>query len=401
VTELPAGASGQLCLTITPCYAEAGGQAGDSGEIRWEGGSGQICTTTLAGDKIILHAVTIEEGSLREGTAVTVTVDVSRRKAVAAHHSATHLLQAALREVLGDHVKQAGSLVNSDRLRFDFTHFSPLSAAELAAVEKLVNEKIRTNAQVTTTLVKREEALQSGATALFGEKYADTVRVVAMADFTRELCGGTHVQATGEIGLFTIHSEGGIAAGIRRIEAFAGGPAVANMQAVIAREKELCLLLGGGTPEELPGRVEGLLKSVRGLEKQVAELSRQLAGRDLDGLLDKAELVAGIRVVHAEIVLDSPKTLRDAGDRVRAALGSGVAVLGGAINGKAALLALVSDDLTGRVKAGDLIGRVARVVGGKGGGRADMAQAGGPLADKLAEALRSVPEAVAEILRRE
>ncbi len=401
LSSLAAGSSGRLCVARTPCYAEAGGQVGDRGTVNWQGGRGVIHTTTTAGEKIVLHSIDVVAGSLREGMEVTISVDRQYRRAVAAHHSATHLLQAALREVLGEHVKQAGSLVGADRLRFDFTHFSPLTAEELAAVEERVNERVRANAPVATTLLKREEALQSGATALFGEKYAETVRVVAMAEFSTELCGGTHVHATGEVGVFTILSESGIAAGIRRIEAQAGAPAFAAIQAVFARERGLCALLGTGSAEELPERLDGLIKSIKGLEKQVADLSRQLAGRDLEGLAEKAVLVDGIRVVHAEIALDSAKTLREAGDRLRAALGSGVAVLGGVINGKAALLALVSDDLTARLKAGDVIGRVAVLVGGKGGGRPDMAQAGGPMADKLAEALRFVPTAVRELLQKD
>ncbi|MEE4134944.1 MAG: alanine--tRNA ligase [Desulforhopalus sp.] len=401
VEELASGSSGQLCVAQTPCYAESGGQVGDSGEVIWNGGRARIETTAVAGEKIILQQIRVDEGTLRPGMAVNIQVDDERRRVIAAHHSATHLLHAALRQVLGDHVKQAGSLVNAERLRFDFTHFSPLTAAELTAVERLVNGKIRANALVKTSLLSREEALQSGAMALFGEKYADTVRVVQMADFTLELCGGTHVKATGEIGVCKIVSESGIAAGVRRIEALAGSAALADIESVYHREQQLCTLLGVGGVQELAGRIEALLRIHKSLEKQVAELSRQLAGKDLADIGESAVLVDNVRVVHAEIPLDSPKTLREAGDRVRDSLGSGVAVLGGVINGKAALLALVSDDLTGRIQAGALIARVAAVVGGKGGGRADMAQAGGPMADKLAEALRSVPAVIEELLRQD
>jgi alanyl-tRNA synthetase len=400
IEELVSGSSGQLCVAQTPCYAESGGQVGDRGEVIWDGGRARIETTASAGEKIILQQIRVDEGTLRPGMAVNIQVDEERRRQIAAHHSATHLLHAALRQVLGDHVKQAGSLVNALRLRFDFTHFSPLTAAELTAVERLVNAKICANALVKTSLLSREEALQSGAMALFGEKYADTVRVVQMADFTLELCGGTHVKATGEIGVCKIVSESGIAAGVRRIEALAGSAALADIDSVYHREQQLCTLLGVGGAQELVGRIETLLKVHKSLEKQVADLSRQLAGKDLAAIGKSAVLVDNVRVVHAEIPLDSPKTLREAGDRVRDTLGSGVAVLGGVINGKAALLALVSDDLTGRIQAGALIARVAAVVGGKGGGRADMAQAGGPMADKLAEALRSVPMVIEQLLRQ-
>jgi alanyl-tRNA synthetase len=399
VAVLRSGESGQLIVGRTPFYAASGGQVGDCGEVTWTGGRARVTATSVEGEKIILHAVEIEQGDLTEDTEVTLSVERDRRRAIAAHHSATHLLQAALRKVLGDHVKQAGSLVGPDRLRFDFTHFSPLSPEEIEAVEYLVNEKIWENFPVTTQLLSKEDAIKGGATALFGEKYEEYVRVVSMGGFSKELCGGTHVQAAGEIGVFKIQSEGGIASGVRRIEALAGRAAFAEIQSLYRRERRTGALLNVGSSEEIAGKVETLIKNLKTTEKQVADLSRQLASSDLASVFDNAVLIGGIKVIGAQISLDSPKTLREVGDKVRDNLGTGIAVLGGTINEKAALLAIVSDDLTTRIKAGDLVNKIAKIVGGKGGGRPDMAQAGGPMVDKISEAIKSVPKAVKDLLQ--
>ncbi len=399
VRILTAGESGRLCVARTPFYAESGGQVGDCGEVIWVGGRATVTATSVEGEKIILHTIEINEGELAESTEVTLFVEAKRRRAIEAHHSATHLLQAALRKVLGDHVKQAGSLVGPDRLRFDFTHFSPVSPEEIEVIEYLVNEKIWENTTVSTQLLAKEDAIKGGATALFGEKYEENVRVVSMADFSKELCGGTHVRAAGEIGIFKIQSETGIASGIRRIEALAGRAAFAEIQAMYRRGHQISAMLNAGNSEEIVGKIELLIKNSKSLEKNVAELSQKLASSDLDTVFDNAVIVDGIKVIRAEIPLDSPKTLRDVGDKVRDSLGSGVAVLGGTINGKAALLAIVSSDLTSRIKAGDLVNIVAKMVGGKGGGRPDMAQAGGPMFDKLTEAIKAVPKAVKTLLQ--
>ncbi|EKD36681.1 MAG: hypothetical protein ACD_75C01412G0001 [uncultured bacterium] len=400
VAQLGAGESGRLFVGKTPFYAESGGQAGDLGQVSWQGGSAKVVATSVQGDKIILHEVTVTEGTLSENLEVALEVDQRRRFATAAHHSATHLLHAALRKVLGDHVKQAGSLVSPDRLRFDFTHFSPLSPEEIETIELLVNERIWQNAPVKTRVLQKEEALKEGAMALFGEKYEENVRVVAMADFSKELCGGTHVAATGSIGTFKILTENGIASGVRRIEALAGPAAFADIQTVYRRERRTAALLNVGSGGEIISKVESVLKNLKAMDKQVADLSRQLASTDLDGVMNNAISVAGLKLVAAVIPLDSPKTLREVGDRVRDTLGSGVAVLGGSINDKAALLAIVTDDLTEKIKAGDIINRVAKIVGGKGGGRPDMAQAGGPMVDKLNEAIGSVPSVITALLQR-
>ena len=394
VRELGQGQSGRLYVERTPFYAESGGQLGDRGVVEWEGGSAEVSNTVKEGEKLILCDLTVSQGVLKEGEQVVLRVREDERQATAANHSATHLLQAALISVLGDHVKQSGSLVGPDRLRFDFTHFSPLTGKEIERVEELVNAQIRANAPVATELLSRDEAIAGGATALFGEKYDAEVRVVSMGDFSKELCGGTHVAAAGDIGLFKILSESGIAAGVRRIEALAGDPAFCYVQEVCRREKTLESLVNG-KGQELVTKVEALLAAQKRLEKQVAELSAQLAGSDLDAILAGGREVSGMKVVAAEIPLDSPKTLREVGDKVRDHLGSGIAVLGGVVEGKAALLAIVTKDLTGRVQAGAVINQVAAVVGGKGGGRPDMAQAGGPMVDKLGEAIARVPDIVA------
>jgi alanyl-tRNA synthetase len=400
VDRLATGEKGRLFVVKTPFYAESGGQVGDTGQLSWTDGEAAVHGTSTQGDKIVLHEVEVTRGTLAVGTEIVLSVEEKRRKAVAVHHSATHLLHAALREILGDHVKQAGSLVEPGRLRFDFTHFSPLTPEQLENVEYLVNEKIWNSSEITTRILAREEALSEGATALFGEKYEDRVRVVSITDFSKELCGGTHVHSTGELGMFKIQSEGGIASGVRRIEAVAGAAAFGMVQESYRRERRLQDLLNAGTPEEIPGKVEGLLQNQKKLEKQVAELSGRLASSDLASIFEAALVVDGVKVVGAEIPLDSPKTLREVGDKIRDGLDSGVAVLGGSIGGKAALLAIVSKDLTRRIKAGDLVNRIAAVVGGKGGGRPDMAQAGGPMVDKLGEALAKVPEAVRDLLGR-
>ena len=395
--ELSAGNSGQLFTATTPFYAESGGQAGDKGELVWKGGKAKVVSTISEGEGIILHAIDVLEGCLRSSDNVTLTVTESERNDCAANHTATHLLQAALKEILGEHVKQAGSQVTPDRLRFDFTHFSPMTREEIEAIEQRVNEKIRANIITETALLDREEAIADGATALFGEKYGESVRVVRLSDYSKELCGGTHVKATGAIGVFQIVGEGGIAAGVRRIEALTGRAAFDDLQKRTRRELEVCELLSV-TPSNMVTKLESLTNTNKNLEKQVAALSTQLASSDLDSLLADATEISGVKVIASVIPLDSPKTLREVGDKLRDGMGSGVAVLGGEIKGKAALLAIVSKDLTGKMKAGDLVNRVAAIVGGKGGGRPDMAQAGGSMPDKLNEAIASVGDSVQQLL---
>ncbi len=399
IQNLAEGGQGQLVVPQTPFYAESGGQVGDHGTVNWQGGQGgrALVMSTQAESGIILHKVKVERGELTPGLAVELAVQQSSRAETACNHTATHLLHAALRQTLGEHVKQAGSLVGPERLRFDFTHFSPLTTQEIEKIEELVNSKIRQNIPVETRLLGREDAIAEGATALFGEKYDEEVRVVNLSDFSKELCGGTHVSATGDIGVFKIISETGIASGVRRIEAIAGRPAYDHLWSICRREDELAELLNT-TPENMQTKVRHLLDEQKKLEKQIAKLSRQIAGSDISNLVNNAMEVSGLKVIAAEITLDSPKTLREVGDKVRDGLDSGVAVLGGVIKGKVALLAIVTKDLTGTISAGELVNRIAKIVGGKGGGRPDMAQAGGGLTDKIGEAIRAVPDTVTAIV---
>lgn len=387
------GGKAMLIIDKSPFYAESGGQIGDLGECTGKAGRASILDTVSLGDGIAGHKVEVTSGELTTGSEIELHVDEVRRQAVARNHTATHLLQAVLVEVLGDHVKQSGSLVEPERLRFDFTHFSPLTREEIIRVEKRVNEEIRKNKELATKLLSKDQAIAEGATALFGEKYDDTVRVVSIDSLSKELCGGTHVTATGEIGMFQILSETGIAAGIRRIEAVTGEKALFRAQENQRKLNDLCNLLRI-TPDSVVKKVEGLLVRQKEMEKEVSQLNARLSVADLDSMIGESLDIDGVKVVVSEITLDSPKTMREVGDKVRDKLDSGIAVLGGKLKNKVSLLTIVSDDLTSRVHAGDIIKEIAAIVGGSGGGRADMAQAGGTMTDKLSEALRQAEKIV-------
>jgi alanyl-tRNA synthetase len=378
----------------TPFYAESGGQIGDRGLIKGPAGVAEVLDTVAVGDGLILHRAEVKSGTLAVGETVKLIVEESLRRMTAANHTATHLLQAALKELLGEHVKQSGSLVNPERLRFDFTNFAPLSAEELLRVEDLVNREIRANLIVQTAVQDREAAVKGGAIALFGEKYTDEVRVVSVGEFSKELCGGSHVAATGEIGLFKIIGESGIAAGVRRIEAVTGAGALARFRETEGQLKEIAEQLKTN-PEDIRHRIAKLQARQKELEKELAHLATRQSVGDLEQILAGAREVNGIKVVAARIQVDSPKTLREVGDRVRDRLDSGVAVLGAVVADKVSLLAVVSKDLQERCPAGKLVKELATVVGGSGGGRPDMAQAGGTMPDKLDEALARVSEVVA------
>jgi len=378
----------------TPFYAEAGGQIGDQGEIIGPTGKAEVHDTVVVADGVVLHKAEITQGTLSVNDHVDLKVREGRRQRIACNHTATHLLQAAMKTVLGDHVKQSGSLVTPERLRFDFTHFSPITRDELTAIERLANEEIRANTQLHTEMLERDEAIKSGAVALFGEKYGARVRVVSIGSFSKELCGGTHVGATGEIGLLKITTETSIAAGVRRIEAVTGPEAVNIIQAQEKKLVELSTLLKVPA-ENLEAKVEKLLSTQKDMEKEVSRLTAKLALSDIDAIINRAEKIGETRVVVTRVALDSPKTLREMGDKIRDKLGSGIVVLGGEYQGKAALLAMVTKDLTGKYKAGNIIKEVSAIVGGSGGGRPDMAQAGGPNPDKLNEALAAVYDIVA------
>ena len=391
VSALAADESGVLVLDRTPFYAESGGQVGDTGYLAGEGVRLEVTDTTKAGSHH-LHHVRVLEGEVREGSELAATVDRAVRQRTRLNHSATHLLHAALRQVLGDHVTQKGSLVDSERLRFDFSHGQPVSAGELAMISDLVNAQVRANTPVVTRRMSMDEAMAAGAMALFGEKYGDEVRVLSMGadDFSVELCGGTHVDRTGDIGLFRIVGEGGVAAGVRRIEAVTGEGALAALAELDASVAGACDVLKA-TPANLAERAAALRAEARELEKTVARLKQKLASAAGGDLTSSAVEVAGVKVLAANVDGADGKSLRDTLDQCKNKLGSAVILLSAVNDGKIALAAGVTADLTDRVKAGDLMREFAGRLGGKGGGRPDMAQGGGSDVHALDATLRDVP----------
>ncbi|RTZ75345.1 MAG: alanine--tRNA ligase [Gammaproteobacteria bacterium] len=399
VDSLKKGEQGMVVLDKTPFYAESGGQVGDRGELSVLGDDGrfQVEDTRKQGGSVFGHIGRVTQGRLRVGDAVLAQVDAANRRAIALNHSATHLLHAALRRVLGDHVQQKGSLVEAERLRFDFSHFEPLTREQLNAIERLVNEQIRNNYVVETRIMALEDAKQAGAMALFGEKYDEQVRVLRMGDFSTELCGGTHVKAVGDIGLFKIVSEGGIASGVRRIEAVTGERAVEWVEQAENRLQHIASLVKAGA-EDLEEKVQTLVEKSRRQEKEIERLKAKLASAAGSDLASQAVQVGDTRVLAAQLEGADVKTLRDTLDQLKNKLGSAVIVLAAVNDGKVSLVAGVTKDRTDRVKAGDLVKMVAEQVGGKGGGRPDMAQAGGSNPGALPEALASVEPWVRERL---
>ena len=396
VESLSAGDDGAVILASTPFYAESGGQVGDTGILAEEGQIFRVDDTQKSG-KANVHFGAVEAGELQVGDILEAIVDANRRQAIRINHSATHLMHAALRQILGDHVTQKGSLVAADRLRFDFSHDEGVTDEQIEAIETLVNDKIRANVAAETRLMSYDDATQSGAMALFGEKYGDEVRVLRFGDFSVELCGGTHVERTGDIGVFKITSESGVAAGVRRIEALSGRGAlrwVENNQRALA---EVAALVRS-QPDEAMAKVQQLLKRFKGLEKELAAAKRALVTGQAADHTDSVEEIAGIKVLATRMDGADAKTLRDAVDRFKDKLKSAVIVLGAVEDGKVRLAAGVTKDNIGKIKAGDLIKAVAEQVGGKGGGRPDFAQAGGNNPDALDEALKSVSAWVAEQL---
>ncbi len=393
VDEVGAGSEAQVVLDETPFYAEAGGQEGDRGGFSWEGGAAVVLDTQKPLPDVYVHSVRVEEGTLAGGRKLTARIDAGRRALLRRNHSATHLLQYALRQVLGDHVKQAGSHLSPERLRFDYTHFAAMTARERERVEDVVNERIRENAAVETRLMPIDEALAEGATALFGERYGEDVRVVSVGDFSMELCGGTHARAAGEVGLFRILHEGSVAAGVRRIEALTGEGALAQAR----REQHALAEIGELTraaPLEEAERVRRLLERVRTLERELKS-SREKQSRDEMGdLASEAREVSGVRLIAARRDGLRAGELRGIVDAAKGRLKSGVAVVAAVTDGKVAIAAGVTKDLTSRVHAGELVREVAALVGGKGGGRPDFAQAGGKDVDKVDDALAAVPSLV-------
>jgi alanyl-tRNA synthetase len=384
------GETVEIILDRTPAYAESGGQMGDTGSVVGREGQGRIEDTYYRGSQLIVHRVTVTEGQFRESEEVAVTVESRRRQGLRQHHTGTHLLHAALRKVLGTHVTQAGSLVAPDHLRFDFSHGAGVKDSELEKVEELVNEQVQANLAVTPKEMELQEALKSGAMALFGEKYGDRVRVIKIGDFSVELCGGTHLDATGQIGLFKVTAEGAVASGVRRIEAVAADEALKHVGREEAALRESAGLLKI-PPLELPGRLQKLLDEQKQLERQLAQLEARLAKSRAQELVTEARQVAGVAVIAAQLDGLDAEGLRSVVDTLRERLGSGVICLGGVVDGKVNLVVSVSKDLTRRFQAGALVQEVAQAVGGKGGGRPDLAQGGGPEASKLPAALAAVP----------
>ena len=386
VEKLNEGEEGVVVLDQTPFYAESGGQVGDCGTLSGAGVRFDVRDTTKAGGAHLHHGI-VAQGSLSVGAAVKAEVDASVRQATALNHSATHLLHAALRQVLGDHVQQKGSLVDSQRLRFDFSHFEAIKPEQLKQLEDIVNREIRANSVVETEETDIDTAKAKGAMALFGEKYGDQVRVLTMGGgFSVELCGGTHVGRTGDIGLFKITSEGGVAAGVRRIEAVTGAAALAYLNGAEEQLKEAAGLVKGSR-DNLLDKLAGLLERNRQLEKELEQLKAKAASAAGDDLAGSAVDVAGVKVLAARLDGLDGKALLALVDQLKNKLGSGVILLGGVFEEKVVLVAGVTQDLSARLKAGDLMKQAAAAVGGKGGGRPDMAQGGGTDAGKLDEAL--------------
>ncbi|MDE1210021.1 alanine--tRNA ligase [Vibrio aestuarianus] len=382
VDSLSAGDKAIIVLAETPFYAESGGQCGDAGVIKTDSGLFKVEDTQKLGSAIAHHGELVE-GVLASGDSVEALVDEKRRAAISLNHSATHLLHAALRQVLGSHVAQKGSLVKAENLRFDFSHLEAVTSAELKEVERLVNAQIRRNHTIETNIMDIESAKEKGAMALFGEKYDDEVRVLSMGEFSTELCGGIHANSTGDIGLFKIVSEGGIAAGIRRIEAVTG---------------EGALDLLDHQHAQYEAKMADMALKAKSLEKELQQMKDKLAAKESANLISNVKEIAGVKVLVAQLDGADNKALRGMVDELKNQLGSGIIMLGNVADDKVGLIAGVTKDLTAKVKAGELVNMVALQVGGKGGGRPDMAQAGGSDAKALPKALESVDVWIAERL---
>jgi alanyl-tRNA synthetase len=398
------GEAVEVVLRETPFYGEAGGQVGDTGEILGPHGRVQVNDTQRPAEKLIVHRGRVVEGRIAVNDAVVAQVDEARRLDIMRNHTATHLLHSALRQVLGSHVRQAGSLVTPDRLRFDFTHMEAVKPEELSEIQRIANEKIRADLPVTTRVSSFDEAMKDGVLAFFDEKYGDQVRVVETKEdgerFSGELCGGTHCSATGQIGLFLIVGESSIGAGMRRIEAITGRGAEAYVQEQLAAVESAGRRLGAA-PAELESKAASLLSELDSERKRVQALERALAAPAAEALASKAQTVDGVPLLTARVDAPSQDALRHMGDVLRQRLGSAVIVLGTVLSGRPAFMAMVTPDLVKRgLHAGHILKRVASAAGGGGGGRPEMAQGGGTDASKLGEALGLVEPLVKEFLAK-
>ncbi len=396
-TDIPEATAGQeidLVSAETPFYAEAGGQVGDSGKITAKNFEMVVIDTIKDPTGIVIHRGKVISGKIKQGQKITLRVNGVKRAATALNHTATHILHAVLREVLGEHVKQAGSLVAPDRLRFDFTHFSQVDRATLTEIETLVNRRIRENVPTHTEEMEAEAAFKSGATALFEEKYGDRVRVVALSDFSKELCGGTHTTKTGDIGLFKIVSESSIASGVRRIEALTGEGALQYVQKTSILLEDTAHLVKE-RPEALPSKLQKMLGEHKALEKKIDRLKAQIASDSADIGGEAVESINDTNVLIQQVAVDNPAALRDLADRLKDKIKSGIVVMGSVNGPKAFLIVGVTKDLTDRFHAGDIIRQIAPIVGGGGGGRPDLAQAGGTEPAKLDQALKEAHNIIA------
>ncbi|MBU4318310.1 MAG: alanine--tRNA ligase [Proteobacteria bacterium] len=393
VSQVFPGEEIEMVTDTTPFYGESGGQTGDRGVI--SGKDGQISVKDTGKDPtgLIIHKCLVVFGTFETGDVVNLSVDRTNREAIARNHTATHILHSVLREILGDHVKQSGSMVSPERLRFDFTHFAQVDSGTLNRIEFLVNQRIRENADVAIEEMAAEKAFKSGATALFEEKYGDHVRVISLADFSKELCGGTHCSRTGDIGLFKILGESSVAAGIRRIEALTGEAAIQQVQQMSGIVAEISAKLREKT-DNLVERIEKLAADLKKSEKQVEKLQTAMAAKSTGQGLDEIEEINGTKVIIRKVTVDKPAMLRELADRFKDQLKSGVVVLGSVSDSKALLIAAVTKDLLSQYHAGNIIKEIASLVGGGGGGRPDMAQAGGSQPENLEKALERAKEII-------
>ncbi len=394
VDELKKGEKGEVILDRTPFYGESGGQVGDTGTIESEGSYIKVIDTKKPYPHLFFHHIKIEKGKITKGDKVTCIVDGNRRKAIMRNHTATHILHKALRMVLGDHIKQSGSVVDSERLRFDFTHFTAMQNDEIKKTEELVNEKILENLSVRTDIMNVDEAVKTGAVALFDEKYGETVRVVTVGDFSKELCGGIHCKATGEIGLFVILSEGSVASGIRRIEALTGKSAFDYLK---HKETELDSIKGLLKSERPLEKLEKLLNDVKSMEKEIQKLKTGSAGDTISEVLKEAYELDGIKVVKIRQDGLNPTELRLLADNIKERLKSGIIVVSSVIDSQAAIVCMVTKDLKDKYNAGEIVKSISIIAGGKGGGKSEMAQGGTKDIEKLDNALESLYDIIKQV----
>jgi alanyl-tRNA synthetase len=393
VTEAHDGDEVEIVLDRTPFYAESGGQVGDTGELLGEASKFDVKDTTKPVQDLIVHKGKIRKGTFKVGDAILAKVESDNRADIARHHTVTHILHATLRSVLGEHVKQAGSLVSPERLRFDFTHYTALTEREKERIEELVNERILENHPVDTAAMDIDQAIATGAMALFDEKYGDKVRVVTVKEVSKELCGGTHTRASGDIGMFKIISEAGIAAGVRRIEALAGRRAYWEVKKEEKSLQEIAHALKASDPD-IVGRVEKLVAQLKESEKELDRMKHKMQSSQAGVIVEGAKMINGVRVLARRVENMDQKDLRDFGDKLRDNIKSGVLALGSVKDDKVSLIVMVSKDLTTRFHAGTIIKEMAPILGGTGGGKADLAQSGGKDPGKLDAALDALYDAV-------